>query len=848
MKKTKLITLLGLSVLLAGCGNKASDTTPIPAPASDAVASDTASDEVSNHELTVNVSGTKKVGETITFVAMFDGSPVSPQSSVTYSCSDADAMDITANKATLKKAGNFDVTAIYTYENVDYKILVAVSVEEDAAVTYSKISEVRALAENNKYTEVYVKGVIVATSGKSAFLADETGGIYIYNFYFQDTDTACSNHSWVLGSTVEIHCYVTAYNGAAQLTYSYKDGSSYHDLEGRYANLSSDMMDVPEATELDETGLKNLTADDTGKMYKFVAKYQSGSVSTSAKSYLNFKVGDTSIQLATDGSTSKAYDTKISELKAAFDELGLVEGDEVEIVAPFYSAATTKYAATFSYLSQGVSLTKHIEKDTLYINYTGDTKKGQTLTFSASYNGEAVTDVTYTATKGADLVSITDNTVALTGLGDVTIQGSYTDNGTAKTAEVSFTVVSGDPVAINTIVSGNDYYVKGVVSGTSTKGFTVTDSTGTIYVHMNTTPTVAVGDSVSVEGSVSTYNGCVQFNIPEVTKLDDALDITVPAAVELTSTIADGFVKTTDSTVTDIVKYKWTSTVSMSGSYFLLNVDGSSTAIEYSYYAGTLVSGNTYEFEGYYLGYNTKYKYATVLLTSATEKAPTEVSVKLDKTTASVEVGKTTTLTATVKLPENVTDSSVTWASSDETVATVADGVVTGVKVGTTKITATSVADSTKSATCEITVTEVEKGTVITIDIATAFNSFTTKNTTGMAMDTTVSDVKFVSNGMNFAAATTSAAAQLRIYKGKTLTISSSKYSLVKVDFTCTAENDAKYGPGCFTTEDSKYTFADYAGTWKNDDGASSITFTASSNQVRITALTLRVIETSTIA
>ena len=845
MKKTKLITLLGLSVLLAGCGTKASDTTPIPTSAASDAASDTASDEVSNHELTVNVSGTKKVGETVTFIAMFDGSPVSPQSSVTYSCSDADAMDITANKATLKKAGNFDVTAIYTYENVEYKIVVAVSVEEDAAVTYSKISEVRALAENGKYTEVYVKGVIVATSGTSAFLADETGGIYIYNFYFQNTDTACSNYSWVLGSTVEIHCYVTAYNGAAQLTYSYKDDSStYHDLDGRYANLSSDIMDAPEATELDETGLKALTADDTGKMYKFVAKYQSGSVSTSAKSYLNFTVGDTSIQLATDGSTSKAYDKKISELKAAFDELGLVEGDEVEIVAPFYSAATTKYAATFSYLSQGVSLTKHIEKDTLYINYTGDTKKGQTLTFSASYNGETVTDVTYTATKGADLVSITDNTVALTGLGDVTIQGSYTDNGTAKTAEVSFTVASGDPVAINTIVSGNDYYVKGVVSGTSTKGFTVTDSTGTIYVHMNATPTFAVGDSVSVEGSVSTYNGCVQFNTPEVTKLDDALDITVPAAVELTSTIADGFVKTTDSTVTDIVKYKWTSTVSKSsGNYFLLNVDGSSTAIEYSYYAGTLVSGNTYEFEGYYLGYNTKYKYATVLLTSATEKAPTEVSVKLDKTTASVEVGKTTTLTATVKLPEGTTDSSVTWESDNTDVATVENGTVTGVAEGTANITVTSVADTTKKATCAVTVNKAVDGDTVTINFDANFNKdFTTISTTEVTKTVDGITMTWLKNSStnNIALNDNNDALAyvnpIRVYKGHTVEFDAGSKKIAKITTTSASDKQFK---GANVTSDSGTVGTDEV-TFDTTVGTVTFTF---ANQVRLNSISFVLVD-----
>ncbi len=55
-----------------------------------------------------------------------------------------------------------------------------------------------------------------------------------------------------------------------------------------------------------------------------------------------------------------------------------------------------------------------------------------------------------------------------------------------------------------------------------------------------------------------------------------------------------------------------------------------------------------------------------------------------------VEEGKTVELTATVT-PDNVTDKTVKWSTSDETVATVdeATGVVTGVKTGTATITAT---------------------------------------------------------------------------------------------------------------------------------------------------------------
>ena len=75
--------------------------------------------------------------------------------------------------------------------------------------------------------------------------------------------------------------------------------------------------------------------------------------------------------------------------------------------------------------------------------------------------------------------------------------------------------------------------------------------------------------------------------------------------------------------------------------------------------------------------------------------------VKLDKKTATVAVEGTTTLTAD-KYPASAT---VTWASSDSTVATVSNGTVTGVKAGTANITASITVDGeTYTDTCVVTV------------------------------------------------------------------------------------------------------------------------------------------------
>lgn len=88
------------------------------------------------------------------------------------------------------------------------------------------------------------------------------------------------------------------------------------------------------------------------------------------------------------------------------------------------------------------------------------------------------------------------------------------------------------------------------------------------------------------------------------------------------------------------------------------------------------------------------------------DTAPLTVySLSFDKTKAAItaEAGASHTVAITAtKVPNSGT---VNWASSDEDIATVSDGTVTGVAAGTCTITATRTLDGiTSKATCEITV------------------------------------------------------------------------------------------------------------------------------------------------
>ena len=92
------------------------------------------------------------------------------------------------------------------------------------------------------------------------------------------------------------------------------------------------------------------------------------------------------------------------------------------------------------------------------------------------------------------------------------------------------------------------------------------------------------------------------------------------------------------------------------------------------------------------------YIQVTVYTTVAVE------SVDLNRTSLSLKEGDSATLTAWV-CPENATNKSVNWHSSNNSVATVSGGVVTAVSQGSATITATAADGSGRSASCSVTVT-----------------------------------------------------------------------------------------------------------------------------------------------
>ena len=116
--------------------------------------------------------------------------------------------------------------------------------------------------------------------------------------------------------------------------------------------------------------------------------------------------------------------------------------------------------------------------------------------------------------------------------------------------------------------------------------------------------------------------------------------------------------------------------------------------------------------------------------------------------------------------------------------------------------------------------------TVVTFTAETDKGSFDATGTGAGADKITKNGVTIQTSNGAFAAA------QYRIYKSATFTVSSTVGNITKVVITCTANGTAKYGPDSFTGDNYKASTGK-EGTWSGN--AASLTLTASNNQVRAT-------------
>ena len=174
-------------------------------------------------------------------------------------------------------------------------------------------------------------------------------------------------------------------------------------------------------------------------------------------------------------------------------------------------------------------------------------------------------------------------------------------------------------------------------------------------------------------------------------------------------------------------------------------------------------------------------------------------SVAVTPTPSSVFVGKTVNLKATVA-PTNATDQTITWKSSDTTIATVdSSGVVTGVAAGSATISATSTNNITGDA--DVTVSVLVNVTGVSLDSTSeTLVKGATKTLTATVTPTDATDRKITWSSSNTALATV-AADPSNVFQGIVTGVAGSTTETAVI--TVTTEDGNHTATANFTISDS---------------------------------------------
>ena len=494
--------------------------------------------------LNLVTSGEIIVGSTFEIDVKFNNTSL--DSGFSLSATPESSVEINGKTIKALVAGEVTLKATYTSENKNYEASLKVTINDASTVEGDTVAKIKN-GDISVGDFVTLKGKITLTSGTSAYFADATGGIFIYNWSANDGDTALVDGSFKAGDFVEIHAKValnTNGGGSIQLS-SYENGGR---IEEVYAKKLDTTISTISPISLTEEDYKNIDILDTGNVYTFDATYVSGEPVTTNAANIEFKIGNTSTILRTDGNSSKMYDVNIDKLVSDFEALDLTAGDKVTIT----TALSWYNGPQFSYFGDGTIITKDnssVEATAISISALDNdlligesTKLSYTLTPS-----NATGTVTYSIVDGNEFIRLENDTIYGISAGTAHVVGkigsltsepieiriSESDNPTITLAATEKTINIGETFELKASVIGvKDYELVYETSDSNIASVSAGVVTG--VAKGNATITVSLKDNPNSKATCNVTVNEVDYSIGQIE--EEGQTYTVRGVVAATNT------------------------------------------------------------------------------------------------------------------------------------------------------------------------------------------------------------------------------------------------------------------------------------------------------------------------
>lgn len=351
---------------------------------------------------------------------------------------------------------------------------------------------------------------------------------------------------------------------------------------------------------------------------------------------------------------------------------------------------------------------------------SGNLLAGQTATLTATVLPSNTTESTVAWTSSDEAVATVDNGVITT-----LKAGTATITATAGNVHADYALTVAYANASQNFV-GAKINVTGKLMVKNGKSAIVDDGTGGVWSYSSSNVSQNVGDIVTVSGNTVAYKGGLEVEkavLASGTGTVTPSSATPITAEEVAAYIAAYKLDNNKNLVPTRKVSLTTGVIGGSGNY--LTWSYGDALMETTLATGNMEAGKKYNVEGYLANF---YKdgdkvYLCMAITQATVVDIAATGIELDENTLDIEAGKSATLKATLA-PEGA-NSSITWESSDTSVATVNNGKVTGVAAGTATITA-KVSDDIK-AECAVTVSAAQALPNLTEEVSLSYTGLTGK-------------------------------------------------------------------------------------------------------------------------